>query len=206
MLLSSQRVSCRTVDASHSGKGVAYMRTPSRTTRFASLLQRNLDRFRRYAHNLRNGKEISRTAETMDAIQDASVDFLRRPRKIKSTTHFNNLFKGFIRNALGDRRKKDNALKRGGGAVFQKIETLGEIEPDRATGPGTAAVKKELNCRLKDALPHLGPADRKIIDLRICDKRSWAEIASQLGYPSAGAARQRYNRALGRLKEVMPEP
>ena len=117
MLLSSQRVSCRTVDASHSGKGVAYMRTPSRTTRFASLLQRNLDRFRRYAHNLRNGKEISRTAETMDAIQDASVDFLRRPRKIKSTTHFNNLFKGFIRNALGDRRKKDNALKRGGGSL-----------------------------------------------------------------------------------------
>lgn len=58
---------------------------------------------------------------------------------------------------------------------------------------------------LDDAVAELPPALAVAVRLRICDERSYSEIAQRLGC-SEGAARVRVSRALSRLAEDMEAP
>ena len=53
-------------------------------------------------------------------------------------------------------------------------------------------------------LTRLDAESRRLIQLRLWRDASWAEIAAECGLPSQDAARMRYNRALDRLRELMP--
>ena len=108
-------------------------------TLFGSLFQQNVNRIFGYARHLRKGHEAPIRSDILDAVQDASVNFLSRPRKIKSDSHFVNLFKGFVRNAFLIRQRGERAGKRG--AEAQKIdlsvsEVVGVNPPDRSEHGG----------------------------------------------------------------------
>ncbi len=50
----------------------------------------------------------------------------------------------------------------------------------------------------------LGSQERRLIPLRLWRDQPWETIAKNFDLASADAARMRYNRALDRLRELMP--
>lgn len=72
---------------------------------------------------------------------------------------------------------------------------------DRALTPGAAAVRAEIQERMRQALSLLKDADREILWMRHYDQLSFVEAGDVLGV-SENAATVRYVRALKRLKQV----
>jgi RNA polymerase sigma-70 factor (ECF subfamily) len=72
----------------------------------------------------------------------------------------------------------------------------------REAPPSEALLKTERRVRLEEALNTLEPLDREVIALRHFEDLSGREIAQILGLKEA-AARQRYVRALKKLKEIL---
>ncbi len=70
------------------------------------------------------------------------------------------------------------------------------------TTPSHAAVRKELECRLIEALDSLDVVDRECIMLRNFERMTNLEAASVLGL-SETAASSRYVRALQKLRELL---
>jgi RNA polymerase sigma-70 factor (ECF subfamily) len=81
-------------------------------------------------------------------------------------------------------------------------EGLAELLADPGTTPSGAAARREARDRLHEALARLEPLDRDVLALRHFEHLSNAEAAQVLGI-QAGAASQRYYRALKRLKDVL---
>ncbi len=69
------------------------------------------------------------------------------------------------------------------------------------TTPSSAAARKELQARMRQALETLKPADREILWMRHYDELSFKEAAAVLGI-TENAANVRYVRALNRLKDL----
>jgi RNA polymerase sigma-70 factor (ECF subfamily) len=72
------------------------------------------------------------------------------------------------------------------------------------TGPGTAAERAEKALRVRKALEGLDPLDRESLVLRHFEQLSSSEAAQVLGIEPP-AARKRYQRALKRIKDVLPD-
>ncbi|MDX2036944.1 MAG: sigma-70 family RNA polymerase sigma factor [Isosphaeraceae bacterium] len=72
----------------------------------------------------------------------------------------------------------------------------------RLTSPSQAAVRAEVQDRVRSALEILDPIDREILMLRHFEQLSNAEIAECLGLTPAGAS-NRYVRALKRMKALI---
>ncbi len=70
------------------------------------------------------------------------------------------------------------------------------------TTPSHAAIRKELECRLIEALESLDVIDRECIVLRNFERMTNAEAASVLGLGES-AASSRYVRALQKLREIL---
>lgn len=70
------------------------------------------------------------------------------------------------------------------------------------THPSEAAMRAELRLRLQDAFNSMDPLDREVLALRHFEQLSSAEAAQVLGI-KAPAERQRYVRALERLREIL---
>ena len=174
------------------------------STLFADLLQRNAGRIARMARALRSRRPRSPDSDTLDAVQDASARFLQEPRRIKSETHFLGLFRGFVRNALLDRARRDEAAKRGGSARDADLSPSELGTPASSLGPLTRAVQQDQREQLKDALQRLDRPERQLVYLRVWEDRSWDEIAFELDLASGDAARMHYNRTLARVREFMP--
>lgn len=165
---------------------------------FSTLFERNRDRFLGIARRYK-GKRPEGGAETMDYVQDASAEYLKKPREVNSESHFLNLFAGFIKNAFRGKRRKDTAQKRGGGAAPLGLPTSSSIEAD-LTGPRTAAARSEDEDQVLAQLASLKLEDRQVITLRLWDDLSWEDIAARLELDSPEAARKRYARALDKLE------
>jgi RNA polymerase sigma-70 factor (ECF subfamily) len=73
-----------------------------------------------------------------------------------------------------------------------------------ATGPATAAERKEAVTRLHEALATIDPVDREVLALRHYEQLTNAEAAQVLGIQER-AAGKRYLRALERLRETLAE-
>jgi RNA polymerase sigma factor (sigma-70 family) len=157
-----------------------------------------------FARRLRQAGSIT-DGETMDAVNDAATSFLSHTRRVKSDTHFLNLFRKFIHNAVRFRRRFDKAEKRGGDRARDRWSEIASGVSSDQTGPVTRAGLEDRRSRIRDALHHLDPDERKLIYLRIWENRSWADIARTLDCPSEDAARIRYSRALKRLQDLVPE-
>jgi RNA polymerase sigma factor (sigma-70 family) len=68
-------------------------------------------------------------------------------------------------------------------------------------GPATDAGDRDERVRLRHLIDEMEERHREILRLRLDERCSFAEIAERLGAPCANAARMRYARALGVLRE-----
>jgi RNA polymerase sigma-70 factor (ECF subfamily) len=69
------------------------------------------------------------------------------------------------------------------------------------TSPSQAAIRQELQARLRAALDEMDSLDREVLALRHFEELSNNEVAQVLGI-SSDAASKRHLRALKRLKEI----
>lgn len=75
----------------------------------------------------------------------------------------------------------------------------------RLTSPSQAAIRHELQARLRAALDEMDPLDREVLALRHFEELGNNEVAQVLGI-SKDAASKRHVRALRRLKDVLADP
>jgi RNA polymerase sigma-70 factor (ECF subfamily) len=73
------------------------------------------------------------------------------------------------------------------------------------TSPSQAAIRRELQDRLRAALDGMDPIDREVLALRHFEELGNAETAQALGI-SPDAASKRHVRALVRLREILTDP
>jgi RNA polymerase sigma-70 factor (ECF subfamily) len=73
------------------------------------------------------------------------------------------------------------------------------------TSPSQAAIRHELQDRLRAALDAMDPLDREVLALRHFEELGNNDVAQVLGI-TREAASKRHVRALRRLKEVFGEP
>jgi RNA polymerase sigma-70 factor (ECF subfamily) len=98
-------------------------------------------------------------------------------------------------------------LREGGGPPASSESMAGQLV-SRMTSPSQAAIRHELQERLRAALDAMEPLDREVLALRHFEELSNNEVAEVLGI-SKDAASKRHVRALKRLKEIFtdaPEP
>ena len=89
------------------------------------------------------------------------------------------------------------------GAIPQATsEVLAAQLLGHSTSPSDAAIRAERKVRVQEALNGMEPIDRELIAMRHFEQLSGAEAAQALGIQEA-AARQRYLRALRKLKEIL---
>lgn len=76
--------------------------------------------------------------------------------------------------------------------------------PERSS-PSEQAARVEEQDRLASRIGHLSPGPRRVIEMRAFEGLSFPEIAERLDLPSADAARQRYLRALTKVRASLDD-
>ena len=121
-------------------------------------------------------------------------------------------FSGWVR-TIADRKLKDywrrtRAKKRGGG----KIRHLGEFDEtggrerfadERVERQSMLVRFQELRHALDAALGELSDKHKRVIELRLFQGKSYAEIMPELGYTKEVTVRSLHMRALQRLQELL---
>jgi RNA polymerase sigma-70 factor (ECF subfamily) len=90
------------------------------------------------------------------------------------------------------------------GLPFASSDSLAGQFVSAMTSPSQAAIRHELQARLRAALEALDPLDREVLALRHFEELANAEVAQVLGI-SKEAASKRHVRALRRLKEIFAD-
>ncbi len=88
-----------------------------------------------------------------------------------------------------------------GGSLASAESMAGQLV-SHMTSPSQAAMRHELQERLRAALDEMDPLDREVLALRHFEELSNAEVAQVLGI-SKDAASKRHVRALMRLREIL---
>ena len=91
-----------------------------------------------------------------------------------------------------------------GDTPLASSESLAGQLVSRMTSPSQAAIRHELQARLRAALDEMEPLDREVLALRHFEELSNNEVAQVLGI-SKDAASKRHVRALKRLKEIFTD-
>lgn len=104
-------------------------------------------------------------------------------------------------------RRRDAALEVAlpQGEPFASSESLAGHLVSRMTSPSQAAIRHELQARLRAVLDEMDPLDREVLALRHFEELNNNEVAQVLGI-SKEAASKRHVRALRRLKAIFGEP
>lgn len=89
-----------------------------------------------------------------------------------------------------------------GGTTFASAESMAGQLLGHLTSPSQAAIRRELQDRLRAALEEMEPLDREVLALRHFEELGNNEVAEVLGI-SKDAASKRHMRALKRLKEIL---
>lgn len=89
-----------------------------------------------------------------------------------------------------------------GSVCLASAESMAGALVSPMTSPSQAAIKGEMQARLRVALEAMEPLDREVLALRHFEELSNQEAATVLGI-SKEAASKRHVRALKRLKEIM---
>lgn len=98
---------------------------------------------------------------------------------------------------------REVALAANGAPLASSESMAGQLVSDM-TSPSQAAIRRELQARLRSALDEMDPIDREILALRHFEELANQEVAQLLGI-SKEAASKRHVRALRRLKEILTE-
>jgi RNA polymerase sigma-70 factor (ECF subfamily) len=91
-----------------------------------------------------------------------------------------------------------------GSAPFASSESMAGQLVSHMTSPSQAAMRHELQTRLRAALDEMDPLDREVLALRHFEELGNNEVAQVLGM-SKEAASKRHMRALRRLKAIIAE-
>jgi RNA polymerase sigma-70 factor (ECF subfamily) len=91
-----------------------------------------------------------------------------------------------------------------GGATVSSESMAGQLVSD-LTSPSQAAIRHELQARLRAALDEMDPLDREVLALRHFEELGNNEVAAVLGI-TKDAASKRHVRALKRLQQVLNAP
>lgn len=123
-------------------------------------------------------------------------------------------FSGWVRmithRKLNDWWRRARARKRGGG----KQRHLGDFDEtggrerfaDERTPRQSMLVRyRELQDALREALAQLSDKHKRVLELRLFQGKSFAEIMPLLGYTKEVTVRSLHMRALQRLQELLPE-
>ncbi len=89
-------------------------------------------------------------------------------------------------------------------AAFASPESMAGQLAGHLTSPSQAAVRRELQDRLRAALDEMDPLDREVLALRHFEELGNTEVAEVLGI-TKDAASKRHVRALKRLREVLAD-
>lgn len=121
-------------------------------------------------------------------------------------------FSGWVR-TIADRKLKDfwrrtRAKKRGGGRQkhlgdFDETGGRERFADENEPRPSQFARHAELREALQHALAGLGDKHRRVIELRLFQGLSYADILPLLGYTKEVTVRSLYMRALQRLQELL---
>lgn len=123
-------------------------------------------------------------------------------------------FSGWVR-MVADRKLKDywrrtRAKKRGGGKVkhlgdFDETGGRDRFEDEKTERQSMLVRLKELQGALDVALAQLSDKHKRVIEMRMFQGKSFAEIMPVLGYTKEVTVRSLHMRALQRLQELMTE-
>ncbi len=92
-----------------------------------------------------------------------------------------------------------------GSRTFASAESMAGQLVGHLTSPSQAAMRRELQERLRAALEMMDPLDREVLALRHFEELGNAEVAVVLGI-SKDAASKRHVRALLRIREILGDP
>lgn len=160
-----------------------------------TLYGRHLERLRVWAR----GRLPSRARDVLDT-DDLVQNMLMRTLKRVETLEIahTGAFQGYLR--TGVLNKIRDELRR----YYRRPDHKTGIDiPDPGPSPVELAIGRERLARYENALAKLEPGDREAVVARIELGLSFAEIATELGKPSADAARMAVNRAIVRLARLM---
>jgi RNA polymerase sigma-70 factor (ECF subfamily) len=172
------------------------------------LLEQDLPWIRERVHR-RLGALLRRKGETEDYVQEAMVHVLRYgPRFVVSDRdQFRALIARIVENVLRDQSDYHTARRR----AVEKERPLPsgsvvDLDPAAAetVTPSRQVIEDERQARVRVGLELLDREDREVILLREFDGLPFGRIGERLQV-SEDAARQRFNRALPRLAEVLME-
>jgi RNA polymerase sigma-70 factor (ECF subfamily) len=90
------------------------------------------------------------------------------------------------------------------GVAYASSESMAGQLVSHLTSPSQAAMRRELQARLRAALEEMDPLDREVLALRHFEELGNNEVAEVLGITKA-AASKRHVRALLRLREILSE-
>jgi RNA polymerase sigma-70 factor (ECF subfamily) len=92
----------------------------------------------------------------------------------------------------------------GSGVALASTESMAGQLVSHLTSPSQAAIRHELQARLRQALDEMDPLDREVLALRHFEELGNNEVAEVLGI-SKDAASKRHVRALVRLREILTD-
>jgi RNA polymerase sigma-70 factor (ECF subfamily) len=90
------------------------------------------------------------------------------------------------------------------GGTFASSESMAGQLVSHMTSPSQAAIRRELQDRLRKALDEMDPLDREVLALRHFEELGNNEVAEILGI-GKDAASKRHVRALKRLREILTD-
>lgn len=161
-----------------------------------ALLERYIPRLERWA-SPRLPTSLKTMLATGDVVQEAIINALRNLKNLEIRS--DGAFQAYLRQAVNNRII--DLLRRKGRRPSRVELSDGVIAED--TSPLDAAIGSEATERYERALAQLTDDERHLVVLRVEFALDFAEIAKQLGKPSADAARMAFKRALTKLADLM---
>jgi RNA polymerase sigma-70 factor (ECF subfamily) len=178
-----------------------------------TLLARHRESVRRMI-DLRLDPAIVQRVDASDVVQDVLLEASRRLEDYlkKPAMPFHLWLRHIAKDHIIDaHRKHHQARKRGvdreqplarpGWAEQSSLDLAGQL-CDQELTPASAAIRRELERRLHDALAQLDEDDRDMILMRHFEQLANQDVAAALGLSEA-AASMRYLRAVRRLRDLM---
>jgi RNA polymerase sigma-70 factor (ECF subfamily) len=162
------------------------------------LLARYLPRLQRWASR-RLPANLRTMLDTADLVQDAVISTMPHLKRleIRSDRALQFYLQRAVKNRIIDLHKRGKRRP-------ARVEVPMEL-PAAGTSPHEAAIGAQSLERYERALASLKKEDREAIVLRVELGMEYDEMATQLGKPSADAARMAVTRAIVRLADKMGE-
>jgi RNA polymerase sigma-70 factor (ECF subfamily) len=140
-------------------------------------------------------KMLHNAAEAEDLTQEAFVNFWQQQKYDPDRGSVGSYLATYTRSRALDR------LRVGGGRrnIMKKVQRMTGATP-RPPTPLEQAAQSERQQRLREALNHLSPAEREVLEIAYFEGLSQSQIAQRLGIP-LGTVKTRSRQGLLRLRD-----